>query len=77
MFCAQPPMCRYRDDITRQRVAGVVLIISLMSCLHGSLICQPMKRAGPVQGEARPWVSQAMALQRGAGVQHLTPGRAR
>lgn len=77
MFCPQPQVCRHRDDITRQRVAGVVLIIRLMSCLHGTLICQPMKRAGPCAGGSTAQGQPGDGLQQGAGVQHLTPGRAR
>lgn len=52
MFCSQPQICRSRNDITRRRVAGGAFITGLMSCLHGALICQPMERAGPVEGSA-------------------------
>lgn len=48
--CFHPQICQYRDVITSRRVAGVALIIPLMSCLHGSLIGEPPKRADPVQG---------------------------
>lgn len=52
MFFLQPKICRYREGITRQRVA---LIIPLMSCLHGSLIRQPMKQEAFIQEGMDMW----------------------
>lgn len=69
MFRSQAQISRCKGDITRQCVAGVLLITALMSCLHGSLICQPMERAGSVaQGQPGDH------FLREADARHLTPG---